>query len=87
MDYTKEILQGMAKMGAIEALASVGLTTGEISQRQAYETYGRKYIREAVDNGRLKPVYVGTGRTGTIRYAIADILAIRTADRIQAATL
>lgn len=87
MEYTKEILQGMAQMGAVEALASVGLTTGEISQRQAYETYGRKFINEAVANGRLKPCHIGIGRTGTIRYAIADILAIRTADRIQAATL
>ena len=78
---------GMAKMGAIEALASVGLTTGEISQRQAYETYGRKFINEAVASGRLKPSHIGEGRTGTIRYAVSDIIAIRTADRLQAATL
>lgn len=87
MEYTQEILQDMAQMGAVQALASVGLTTGEISQSQAYATYGRKFIREMVANGRLKPSHIGEGKTGTIRYAIADILAIRAADKIQAATL
>lgn len=87
MEYTRELLRDVAKMGAVEALSAIGLTTGEISQRQAYDTYGRKFIKDAVANGRLHPSSLGSGRTGTIRYAVADILAIRAEDRIQAATL
>lgn len=87
MQNFQDILRDAAQMGAVKALESVGLTTGEISQRQAYETYGRKFICEMVETGRLQPSHIGTGRTGTIRYSIADILACRAADKIQAAIL
>ena len=87
MHNIQDILRDAAQMGAVKALESVGLTTGEISQRQAYETYGRKYICEMVESGRLRPSHIGNGKTGTIRYAISDILACRTADKIQASIL
>lgn len=87
MEYTQEILKDIAKMGAMEVLDSTGLATSEISQRQAHKVYGRKFIDRVVAEGRLKPVSIGQGRTGTIRFSVADILAIRAADRLQAARI
>jgi len=57
-----------------ETLRQLGLTDGEISDRQARRVYGKPFI-EAVEGGLIKPVRVGNGRTGTRYYRVIDILS------------
>ena len=57
-----------------ETLRQLGLTDGEISDRQARKVYGKPF-KEAVEGGLIRPVRVGVGRTATKYYRIVDILA------------
>lgn len=80
-------IQDISEMGAIKALEKIGMTTGEISKSQAYRVYGRQFIEDLMRDGRLKPCHVGSGKNGTIKFYVPDILAIRGTDRIQAMTI
>lgn len=62
------------QMVITETLRQLGLTSGELSERQARKTYGKPFT-DAVAAGRIKPVRVGYGKTATKHYRIADILA------------
>lgn len=59
--------------GAIQALMLVGLTSGEISARQAKKVY-KGFFLHAVQAGLIVPTRVQTGKTGTSYYRISDIL-------------
>lgn len=62
------------QMIVAEVLRQMGVTSGEISERQARKTYGKPFM-DAVSAGRIRPVRVGAGKTSTKHYRIADILA------------
>lgn len=87
MELTKDALKDIAELGALAAFAKVGQTAGEMSQKKAFATYGRRRVERWIAEGKLKPVSIGNGRTGTIRYSIADLLAIKASEAIQAANL
>lgn len=65
------------QMVVAEVLRQLGMSSGEISERQARKVYGKPFV-EAVAAGRIRPVRVGAGKTATKHYRIADILAEQT---------
>jgi hypothetical protein len=69
-----------------QVLESLGMTAGEISQRQARKTYG-KYFDLLVRQGRIRPSRIEEGHAGTIYYRVADILAAKAEDRAPAELL
>lgn len=73
------IIRTSAEMGATLALERAGLTSGEISKKEATRIYGT-YFTRAVAAGRLTPVRTGSAINSTKYYRIADILALRAAD-------
>jgi hypothetical protein len=83
MDYLKTVIDNAAAMGAASVLETLGLTSGEISQRRARDTYG-KWFLDATARGRLRPCRVEDGRTGTRWYRVVDILALKTRDAARA---
>lgn len=87
MELTKDVLKDVAKLGALEAFAVVGQTADEMSQKRAFAVYGRRRVERWIAEGKLKPVSIGNGRTGTIRYAVTDLLAIKASEAITAANL
>lgn len=87
MDITKDMLKESAKLGALEVLSALGISAGEISQKAAFKTYGRSSVLRWVREGKLTPVSIGSGRTGTIRYAVADITAVRASEALQASSI
>ena len=78
------LIHTAAKLGAAEALQEAGVTSGEISQKEACRIYGR-YFTEAVKAGRLHPVAQGPARNSKKSFKVADILALKASD--QAATI
>ena len=79
----EHIIASAAELGATKAMVALGVTSGEVSSRQAEQTYG-KWFKEAVANKRLRPVRVGNGKTGTKWYRVTDILTLRTLDEARA---
>lgn len=77
------IIETASERGAVLAMQALGVTSGELSQRQARKVYG-KYFADAVAAGRLAPCRVEDGRAGTKFYAVADILALRLRDQVKA---
>ena len=75
----ENIVKAIAEAAAVEVLRTLGLTSGELSRNQAIKTYGT-WFKAAETSGRLRPVRIGKGRTGTRWYAVQDILALRAAD-------
>lgn len=72
-------IKTIAKAAAVEVLEALGLTAGEISRNQAVKVYG-VWFKDAEASGRVRPVRVGAGKTGTKWYAVSEILAVRAAD-------
>jgi hypothetical protein len=62
-----------AQMLVTETLRQLGLTSGEITERQAKRTYGKPFT-DAVAAGKIKPVRIGYGKTATKHYRVLDIL-------------
>ena len=79
----QRLIASAAQQGAAEALVALGLTAGELSQRAAIKTYG-KWLREAMQAGKILPVRIEEGYAGTRWYAVRDILALRTEYAAQA---
>lgn len=79
----QRLVASAAQQGAAAALAALGLTSGEVSQRQAVKTYG-KWLADAIKEGRINPVRIEDGHAGTRWYKVADILALQTAYATQA---
>lgn len=67
--------------GAVDALVALGLTPGEISQREANRIY-KTWFRDAVRDRRILPVRVGTGKAATKWYSVAQILELKRHDEI-----
>lgn len=83
MDNLERIVNSAAAMGAAQVLETLGLTAGEISQRQARKTYG-KWFTDAERAGRIHPSRVDNGRNGTRHYRVVAIQELRTADLVRA---
>lgn len=83
MSTLEQLVQSAAKLGAAEALETLGLTAGEISQRKARTTYG-KWFTDAERAGRIRPSRIDEGRNGTRHYRVVEIQELKTADLVRA---
>ena len=83
MSPIEHIIRDSIAIGTVRTLELLGISAGEISQRKAVKVYG-KWFRDAVEDGRLRPIRIEDGRTGARIYRIEDILAARVSDAAQA---
>ena len=83
MENLERIVESAAAMGAARVLETLGITAGEISQRQARKTYG-KWFTDAERAGRIRPSRVDSGKNGTRHYRVVAIQELRTADLVRA---
>lgn len=79
----QRLIETASALGAARLAESLGLTAGELSQRQALRTYG-KWFADAVKAGRIQPARIEDGHAGTRYYRVVDILSLKTADAAQA---
>lgn len=77
------LIKTCIELGSTQAMVNLGVTSGEISQRKARDTYG-KYFTDAARAGRIRPCRVEDGRAGTKWYRVTDILALRAEDAVPA---
>lgn len=83
MTILENIVKEAAAMGAAQVIETLGLSSGEISQRKARKTYG-KWFADAERNGRIKPARVDNGVNGTRHYRVVEIQELKTADLVRA---
>lgn len=83
MENLERIVEAASAMGAARVLETLGITAGEISQRQARKTYG-KWFTDAERAGRIRPSRVDNGKNGTRHYRVVAIQELRTADLVRA---
>ena len=83
MDLLKAIVKEATALGVAQALETLGVSAGEISQRKALKTYGN-WFADAERSGRLRPSRVDNGRNGTRHYRVVDIQELKTADLVRA---
>ena len=86
MTAIQRIIQDAAEMGAARLAESLGLSSGEVSQRKARKVYG-KYFDDLVASGRVWPARQEEGRAGTKYYRVSDILSCKIEDSIPAELL
>ena len=67
------------ELGSARTMETLGVSSGEISQRKARNVYG-KYFTDADREGRIRPCRIEEGRAGTRWYRVVDILALMAAD-------
>ena len=83
MNTLENIVKEAAALGAATLAETLGLSSGEISQRKARDTYG-KWFTDAEKAGRIRPARVDNGRNGTKHYRVVDIQELKTADLVRA---
>lgn len=83
MDYLATVIDNAVALGAASVLETLGLTSGEISQRQALKTYG-SWMDAAIRDHRIRPARIEDGHAGTRWYRVVDILALKTRDAARA---
>ena len=54
MDLGEEIITAIAEEAVVRALTTLGISSGEISQRRARDIYGKWFV-DAVNSGRITP--------------------------------
>lgn len=86
MSNIERLITTCVELGTAKALESLGISSGEISQRKARSVYG-KYFTSAERAGRIRPCRVEDGRTGTKWYRVVDILSLKAQDAIPAELL
>ena len=79
----QSLIQTCCSLGAAQTLETLGVSSGEISQRKARDIYG-KWFTSAVKDGRIYPCRVEDGKAGTRWYRVVDILALKTQDYAKA---
>lgn len=77
------LIKTCVELGSAQTLMTLGISSGEISQRKARDTYG-KYFTEAERQGRIRPCRVEDGRCGTKFFKVTDILALKAQDAVRA---
>lgn len=83
MTSLEHLITTCTELGATKAMVNLGVTSGEVSLRQAVKVYG-KWFEEASRSNRIHPVRVGNGASGTKWYAVSEILSLRAQDEAQA---
>ena len=83
MSNLETLIKTCVSLGAAETLVTLGISSGEISQRKARDIYGR-YFTEAAKAGRIRPCRVEDGRAGTKWYRVTDILELKARDAARA---
>lgn len=83
MDNLERLVQTCVELGAAKTLEVLGVSSGEISQRKARDTYGKWFV-DADRAGRVRPCRVDDGKNGTRHYRVVDILQVKAQDSIRA---
>lgn len=83
MSNLETLIETCIELGSAKTMETLGVTSGEISQRKARNVYG-KYFMDADRAGRIRPCRVEDGRAGTRWYRVVDILALKAADAARA---
>lgn len=83
MTTLEKMVESAAATGAAKVLETLGLTSGEISQRRARDTYG-KWFTDAERAGRIRPCRIDNGKNGTRHYRVVAIQELKTADLMRA---
>ena len=79
----ERLIATAAQLGATIALQSCGHISGEISEREAFRTYG-SWLRRAVEQGRIAPHRSGDATNSKKMYNVSAILALRASDEARA---
>ena len=83
MKSLESLITTCIELGATQAMVNLGVTSGEISQRQAEKVYG-SWFKMASSSKRIYPVRTGNGVSATKWYKVTDILALRAQDELKA---
>lgn len=76
MKDLERLIKTCVELGTAQTLETLGVTSGEISQRKAIATY-HKWFADADKAGRIKPVRVDNK---TKWYRVVDILSLKAYD-------
>lgn len=79
----ERLMETCVELGGAKVLETLGITSGEISQRRARDVYG-KWFLDAVAKRRIYPCRIEEGRAGTKFYRVVDILSLKAADAAKA---
>lgn len=83
MSNLEQLVKSAFEAGQATMAEALGVTPGEISQRQARKIFG-KWFDDAARTGRITPSRVGEGRNGIKHYRVVEITTLKTADHFKA---
>lgn len=83
MNNLERLIQTCVELGSAKTIEALGLSSGEISQRKARDIYGKWFV-DADRDGRILPCHIEEGKSGTRKYRVVDILALKAQDAARA---
>ena len=82
-DNLQILIQTCVELGSAKTLETLGISSGEISQRKARDTY-HKWFVDAYRAGRISFFRIEDGKSGTRWYRVVDSLALKAQDAARA---
>ncbi|MDR0573031.1 MAG: hypothetical protein LBG96_03195 [Tannerella sp.] len=88
MDYQiapeelEKILTIAVRIGAQKGLEEIGERPKYVSQNKAYKKFTKARVRNWVEDGRIKPVKNGNGKTSTVQYNFTRLMELDASDTI-----
>lgn len=79
----ERIIGTAVELWAAKTLETLGITSGELSQRRTLEVYGT-WAKRAIQERRLLPCRIEEGHRATMWYRGTDILRLKTIDAARA---
>lgn len=78
--FAHEIQVG-AILGALALQAMQGSRADEVSENEAYKTYGKAWIKHYVESGMIHFARVGSGKSSTKFYSVFEIETLKRAEK------
>ena len=77
----KELMSGMAELGAANLMKSLQPKTDDLTQNKAFDKFGQAWIRGHVKNDLIKGYRKGPAKNSPIYYSKAELLTVRNAEK------
>lgn len=80
--YTiKELMSGMAELGAANLMKSLQPKSDDLTQNEAFDKFGQAWVRGHVKNDLIRGYRKGSAKNSPIYYSKAELMAVRNAEK------
>lgn len=78
----KELMSGMAELGAANLMKTLQPKTDDLTQNEAFEKFGQGWVRGHVKNDLVRGYRKGPAKNSPIYYSKLELMTVRNAEKV-----